>query len=49
MQNKYVMISLKNSARTICTLMYITNCTKPDNAYIITKLSKYTQNPNREH
>ena len=29
--------------------MYITNCTRPDIAYAVGRLSRYTSNPNNEH
>ena len=29
--------------------MYLMNCTRPDIAYIVSKLSRYTSNPSDEH
>ena len=29
--------------------MYLANCTKPDIAYVIKILSRYTQSPNHDH
>ena len=29
--------------------MYITNCTRPDIAYSINRLARYTNNPAKEH
>ena len=29
--------------------MYIMNCTRPDIAYVVSKLSKYTSNPGEDH
>ena len=36
-------------ARIIGSLMYLENCTRPDIAYAIGRLSRYTQSPNRDH
>ncbi|GKE52656.1 hypothetical protein Tco_1487812 [Tanacetum coccineum] len=36
-------------ARAICYLMYATHCTKPDIAYAVCKLSRYTSNPSQDH
>ena len=33
----------------IGSLMYLMNCTHPDIAYAINRLSQFTQNPNREN
>ena len=29
--------------------MYLMNCTKPDIAYAVGRLSRYTQSPNKDH
>ena len=36
-------------SQIIESLMYLVNCTRPDIAYAISKLSKYTSNPNDDH
>ncbi|XP_070007609.1 secreted RxLR effector protein 161-like [Nicotiana sylvestris] len=36
-------------ARVLGSLMYIMNCTRPDIACAISKLSRYTSNPNQAH
>ena len=36
-------------ARVLVCLMYIMNCTRPDIACAISKLSRYTSNPNKTH
>ena len=36
-------------ARVLGCLMYIMNCTRPDIACAISKLSRYTSNPNKTH
>ncbi|BBN69916.1 transposable element gene [Prunus dulcis] len=42
-------ISQVDYARIIGSLMYVTNCTRPDLAYSVNKLSKYISNPRRDH
>ena len=29
--------------------MFLTNCTRPDIAYVVSRLSRYTHNPSIEH
>ena len=36
-------------ARIIGSLMYVMNCTRPDIAYSVSKLSRYTSNSGRDH
>ena len=36
-------------ASAIASLMYVMHCTRPDVAYPMCKLSRYTSNPNMEH
>ena len=33
----------------IGSLVYLMNCTRPDIAYVISKLSRYTSNPSEDH
>ena len=33
----------------IGSLMYLMSCTRPDITYAVSRLSHYTQSPNREH
>ncbi|KAL2460097.1 Beta-galactosidase 3 [Abeliophyllum distichum] len=42
-------VSQLEYSRVIGSLMYITNCTRPDIAYIVNKLSRFTSNPSVEH
>ena len=37
------------NARIIKSLMYLMNCTKPDIAYVVGRLSWYAQSPNQDH
>ncbi|KAK4401028.1 Retrovirus-related Pol polyprotein from transposon TNT 1-94 [Sesamum angolense] len=36
-------------SRIIGSLMYIMNCTRPDMAYAVNKLSRFTSNPSKDH
>lgn len=42
-------ISQLEYAQIIESLMYFINCTRPDIAYAVSKLSRYTSNPGVEH
>ena len=42
-------ISQLEYSRIIGSLMYIMNCTRPDIAYAVSKLSRYTSNPGEDH
>lgn len=42
-------VSQLEYSRVIGSLMYITNCTRPDIAYIVNKLSRFTSNPSVVH
>lgn len=42
-------ISQIEYARIIGSLMYIANCTRPDIAYSVNRLSRYTSNPGKDH
>ncbi|CAN1745339.1 Retrovirus-related Pol polyprotein from transposon TNT 1-94, partial [Linum perenne] len=36
-------------AKTIGSLMFLTNCTRPDVAFAVNRLSRYTSNPSSDH
>ena len=36
-------------SRVIGCLMYLMNCTRPDIAYAVSRLSRHTSNPGKEH
>ena len=42
-------ISQMEYSRIIGSLMYVMNCTRPDIAYSVSKLSRYTSNPGVDH
>ena len=42
-------VSQKEFARILGSLMYIMNCTRPDIAFAVSKLSRFTSNPNGDH
>ena len=48
-KNKGQGISQLEYSRIISSLMYIMNCTRPDIAYAVSKLSRYTSNPGEDH
>lgn len=48
-KNKGQGISQLEYSRIIGSLMYIMNCTRPDIAYSVNKLSRYTNNPREDH
>ena len=48
-KNKGQGISQLEYSRIIGNLMYIMNCTRPDIAYFVSKLSRYTSNPGEDH
>src|SRR3954464_10350928 len=41
LQNEY--------AKVIGSLMFLMNCTRPDIAYAVSRLSRYTHNPSKDH
>nr|XP_009782139.1 PREDICTED: putative methylesterase 11, chloroplastic [Nicotiana sylvestris] len=49
MKNKGESTSQLEYARVLGSLMYIMNCTRPDIACAISKLSRFTSNPNKHH
>jgi hypothetical protein len=42
-------VSQERYAQIIDSLMFLTNCIRPDIAYVVGRLSRYTHNPNIEH
>lgn len=42
-------VGQEDYAKVIGCLMYLTNCTRPDIACTVNKLSRYTSNPSKEH
>ncbi|KAM7466339.1 hypothetical protein LguiB_013901 [Lonicera macranthoides] len=48
-KNKAHSVSQCEYAQIIGSLMYLMNCTRPDIAYAVCRLSRYTQCPNKEH
>ena len=48
-KNVHESISQLEYAQIIRSLMYLMNCTRPDIAYAVSKLSRYTSNPGVEH
>ena len=42
-------LSQQAYAQAIGSLMYVMNCTRPDIAYAVSKLSRYTSNPGPDH
>ena len=48
-KNKGEPITQEEYARVIGCIMYLTNCTRPDIACAVNKLSRYTSNPSKEH
>ena len=48
-KNKGESISQIEYSRIIGSLMYLMSCTRPDIAYAVSKLSRYTSNPGKEH
>ena len=48
-KNKSESVSQLEYSRVIGSLMYLMSCTRPDIAYAISKLSRYTSNPGSDH
>ena len=48
-KNKGESISQLKYAQIIGSLMYLMNCTRPDIAYAVSKLSRFTSNPGEDH
>ena len=46
-KNKEESISQLEYSRIIGSLMYLMNCTRPDIAYAVSKLSRFTHNPGK--
>ena len=48
-KNTGISISQLEYSRILGSLMYVMNCTRPDIAYSVSKLSRYTSNPGKDH
>ena len=48
-KNKRENVSQLEYSRIIGSLMYLMNCTRPDIAYAVSKLSRFTHNPDKVH
>ncbi|KAK8635371.1 hypothetical protein V6N13_004110 [Hibiscus sabdariffa] len=48
-KNKESCVSQTEYAKIIGSLMFLMNCTRPDIAYAVSRLSRYTHNPSNEH
>jgi transposase InsO family protein len=48
-KNKGDSVSQLEYSQIIGSLMYLMNCTRPDIAYAVSKLSRYTHNPGKDH
>ena len=48
-KNRGDSVSQDKYAQIIGILMFMTNCTRPDIAYVVGRLSRYTYNPSIEH
>ena len=48
-KNKAESVSQVEYSRVIGTLMYLMSCTRPDIAYAVNKLRRYTSNPGAKH
>ena len=48
-KNNGKILSQQEYAQAIGSLMYVMNCTRPDIAYAVSKLSRYTSNPGPDH
>ena len=48
-KNNGKFLSQQEYAQAIGNLMYVMNCTRPDIAYAVNKLSRYTSNPGPDH
>nr|GEU66176.1 zinc finger, CCHC-type [Tanacetum cinerariifolium] len=49
MPNRGLTVSQLEYSRVIGCLMYATTCTRPDIAFVVEKLSRYTSNPGTQH
>ena len=48
-KNKAESVSQLEYSRVIGSLMYLMSCTRPDIAHTVSKISRYTSNPNDDH
>ena len=47
--NTSIAVSQLEYAHVIGCLMYVMTCTRPDIAFVVGKLSRYTSNPSQAH
>ena len=48
-KNKGESVSQLEYSRVIGSMMYLMSCTRPDIAYVVSKLSRFTSNPSVDH
>ena len=48
-KNREHSVTQTEYAQIIGSLIYLENCTRPDIAYAVGRLSRYTQSPNQDH
>ena len=48
-KNKESSVSQTEYAKIIVSVMFLMNYTRPDIAYVVSRLSRYTKNPSSEH
>ncbi|XP_058749197.1 secreted RxLR effector protein 161-like [Vicia villosa] len=48
-KNRGDSVSQNEYAKVIGSLMFLMNCTRPDVAYVVNRLSRYTHNPSKDH
>ncbi|XP_071688027.1 secreted RxLR effector protein 161-like [Rutidosis leptorrhynchoides] len=48
-KNRGVPVAQLEYSRIISSLMYLMSCTRPDIAYVVSRLSRYTSNPSTDH
>ena len=48
-KNKESSVSQTEYAKIIVSVMFLMNYTRPDIAYVVSRLSRYTHNPSSEH
>lgn len=48
-KNRGTSVSQSEYTKIIGSVMYLMNCTRSDSAYVVSRLSRYTHNPNSDH